>query len=129
MLVGLFGSLPFAVAEGAVLTFGGFSRSLGENWAFHDVIGGKPVPEWTGSNGVKVSFSMRFDSSLGVPPQTGMQMLKSMMESRSSHSLVIGTEYFGRFIIESLEEERAHFDGAGFALVGSVRVSLAEDPR
>ena len=126
-MLGLFGALPFTVSDGLVMTFSGFSRSLGQRFEQHKAIGCRPVLEWTGSEAAKISFSMRFDSSLGVPPQTGMRILSEMLDSHESWPLVIGTEYYGRFALESVEEERSHFDGFGFGLDGTARVSLVED--
>ena len=104
MLVGIFGALPFMCGAGFVQTFSRFSRSLGEKWAKHQVIGSKPVLEWTGSEAASVTLTVRLDASLGLPPSAGMLMLKAMLESHDAYFLVIGTDYFGKFVLEGIEE-------------------------
>ena len=58
MLVGIFGTLPFMCGAGFVQTFSRFSRSLGEKWAKHQVIGGRPVLEWTGSEAASITLTI-----------------------------------------------------------------------
>ena len=129
MLVGIFGMLPFTCSAGFVQTFSRFSRTLSEKWAKHQVIGGKPVLEWTGSESASITLSVRLDASLGLPPSAGMLMLKAMLESHDAYSLVIGTDYFGKFVLEGIEEDRRHFMGAGICLVDEVSLKLTEHSR
>lgn len=126
MLVGVLGSLPFAVAYGKVLTFNDLSVERGAKWAQHDVIGKKPVLEWTGDELVKISLSIRFDSSLGVPPLIGLTHLKGMMENHQYKTLVIGGEYLGRFVIESISEERKVHTGIGVCQIATANINLIE---
>ncbi|MBR4371361.1 MAG: phage tail protein [Victivallales bacterium] len=129
MLVGIFGALPFTCSAGFVQTFSRFSRTLGEKWAKHQIIGGKPVLEWTGSEAASITLTVRLDASLGLPPSAGMLMLKAMLESHDAYSLVIGTDYFGKFVLEGIEEDRRHFTGAGICLVDEVSLKLTEHSR
>ncbi len=127
-VVGVLGKLPFICSEGLVLTFNGLSRDLSTRWAQHDVIGSKPVLEWIGDDLASVSLSIRFDMSLGAPPLAGLFALKSMMESREAHMLVIGGEFLGRFVIESISEERKFHTGAGVCVVAEASITLKEFP-
>ena len=121
--------LPFSCSAGFVQTFSRFCRTLGEKWAKHQVIGSSPVLEWTGSEAASITLSVRLDASLGLPPSAGMLMLKAMLESHDAYSLVIGTDYFGKFVLEGIDEERRHFTGAGICLVDEVTLKLTEHSR
>ena len=121
--------LPFTCSAGFVQTFSRFSRTLGEKWAKHQVIGSKPVLEWTGSESASITLAVRLDSSLGLPPSVGMRMLKAMLESHDAYSLVIGTDYFGKFVLEGIDEDRRHFTGAGICLVDELSLKLTEHSR
>ena len=127
-VIGVLGKLPFICSEGMVLTFNGLSRDLSTRWAQHDVIGAKPVLEWIGDDLASVNLSIRFDMSLGAPPLAGLLALKLMMESREAHLLVIGGEYFGRFVIESISEDRKFHSGAGVCIVAEASITLKEMP-
>lgn len=125
-VIGALGSLPFVCAYGKVLTFNDLSRDLSVRWARHDVIGKKPVLEWVGEDLMTVTIKIRFDTSLGVPPLIGLDHLKRMINNREVKTLVIGGEYFGRFVIESISEDRKFHTGAGVCTVAEATVNLIE---
>lgn len=127
-VIGVLGSLPFVCAYGKVLTFTDLSREQSVRWARHDVIGKKPVLEWVGDDLARVSLKIRFDTNLSVPPMLGLKMLNSMLEDKKAKTLVIGGEYFGRFVIDSVGEDRKYFTGAGVCIVAEATVSLIECP-
>ena len=95
-------------------------------WAKHDVIGQKPVLEWIGPELDRISLRLRFDTSLNVPPLLGLTMLKRLTDGHEPHVLVIGGEYLGRFVIESVSEERRFHTGAGVCIVAEASVELSE---
>ena len=125
-VIGTLGSLHFVCAYGKVLTFSDLTRQHSTRWAKHDVIGGKPVLEYVGENLASVSFKVRFDTSLGVPPLAGLWHLKKMRENRLYKTLIIGGEYLGRFVIESGSEERTFHTGAGVCQVAEATITLTE---
>jgi len=125
-VVGTFGTLPFVCSSVFVLTFNGLSRELSVRWAQHDVIGTKPVLEYIGPDLASISMSIRFDSTLGLAPLMGLKKLKGMLEDGTAHVLVIGGEYFGRFVMESISEERRHHTGFGVCQVAEAKISLKE---
>lgn len=125
-VIGTLGVLPFICSHGKVLTFNGLSRDISARWAKHDVIGKKPVLEWIGEDLASVSLSIRFDVSLGAPPVVGLLALKKMLESRKDHMLIIGGEYLGRYVIESISEERKFHTGAGVCIVAEASITLKE---
>ncbi len=125
-VTGLLGVVPFVCSSNVVLTFQGVSRELSTRFAHHDVIGRKPVHEWVGDDANKVSFKIRFDSSLNSPPVAGLFLLKKMMETHQPQRLLLGPEYMGKFIIESISEERRFHTGLGVCQVAEATISLTE---
>lgn len=126
MLIGTLGELPFITAFGRVLTFNDLSRETGARWGQHDVIGKKPKIEYIGPELNTVSLKMRFDTSLGVPPLVGLTRLQRMMENKKYKTLIIGGEYIGRYVIESIGEERRFHTGVGICLIAEANVTLKE---
>lgn len=125
-VIGTFGNLPFVCSAVFVLTFNGLRRELSVRWAQHDVIGSKPVLEYIGPDLASISMSIRFDSTLGLAPVMGLKKLKGMLEDGTARALVIGGEYFGRFVMENISEERRHHTGFGVCQVAEAKISLKE---
>ena len=125
-VLGVFGEMPFVCAYDKVFTFNDLSRSRSVRWAKHDVIGAKPVLEYVGSELDKVSLKIRFDTSLNMPPAVGLLMLKKLTDDHEAKALVIGGEYVGRFVIESVTETRRHHTGAGVCIVAEAAIELTE---
>lgn len=125
-VLGVFGEVPFVCAYDKVFTFNDLSRSRSVRWAKHDVIGAKPVLEYVGPELDKVSLKIRFDTSLNMPPAAGLLMLKKLTDDHEAKALVIGGEYVGRFVIESVTETRRHHTGAGVCIVAEAAIELTE---
>lgn len=125
-VIGTLGTIPFTCAEGFVQTFHRLSRDLAERFAEHQVIGGNPVTEWVGHESVKVRLDIRLDSTLGAPPVLVMKLLETVMRAATPKMLIIGGEYLGRFVIESISEDRKTHTGFGVCQVAEVSLSLKE---
>lgn len=124
--LGSLGELPFVCSMNKVRTFSDLSRELSVRWAKHDLIGQKPVLEFVGEDLSAVSLKMRFDVSLGTAPKDGLDRLKRMMENKLCKTLIIGGENLGRYVIESISEERKYHAGDGLCLVAEATVNLTE---
>ncbi len=125
-VIGVFGDIPFVCSQSLVLTFRDLSRKNSTKWARHEVLGRKPVLEWIGENADEVSFRIRFDQSLNAPPLAGLTALKALMETHEPQILIIGGEYLGKFVIESVDEERRYHSGAGICIVAEADITLTE---
>lgn len=125
-VIGTLGTLPFVCAFDKVLTFNDLSRDHATRWAKHEVIGGKPVLEYVGEDLATVSLKIRFDTSLGLPPLLGLARLKAMRENKQYKTLIIGGEYLGKYVIESISEERKYHTGWGVCQVAEATVNLIE---
>ena len=124
--LGMIGTLPFVCSHEKVMTFSNLQTERSVRYAVHEVIGKKPVLEFIGENLSRVSFQIRFDSSLGFPPNIGLMALREMMKEGSSKRLLIGPEYMGKYVIESIGEERKFHTGAGVCSVAVATISLTE---
>lgn len=124
--IGTFGKLPFICSHEKVLTFSDLTKETASRWAKHEVVGAKPVIEYLGEDLERISFKIRFDSSMGMPPVAGLLALKKMRQSHESQILIIGGEYFGKYVIESITEDRRFHSGAGVCIVAEATISLTE---
>ena len=125
-VIGSFGPLPFVCSRDKVLTFTELTKETSIRWAKHDVIGKKPFLEWIGPDLATASLTIAFHTSLGFPPLVGLTMLRKMLSKRQYNRLIIGGENLGRFVIESIEEERKYHTGAGVCQMAIAKFSLTE---
>lgn len=124
--IGTLGQLPFICSQDKVRTFTDLNRNITARWAKHEVIGKKPVLEWVGDDLMTVSLKIRFDVSLGIAPKDGLDRLKRMLENKQYKTLTIGGENLGRYVIESISEERKFHAGDGVCLVAEATINLTE---
>lgn len=125
-VTGLLGTLPFVCSSNIVNTFKDVNRELATKYVRHDVIGRKPVLEWIGEEPDKINFKIRFDSSLNSPPETGLFLLKQMLDSHRPQRLLLGPRYMGKFVLESISEERRFHTGLGACQIAEATISLTE---
>ena len=125
-VIGVLGKLPFVCSHGMVLTFSKLTRERKTRWARHEVIGKKPTLEWVGEDLNSVSLEIRFDMNLGTPPIVCLKALEKMQASKEPHILLIGGEMLGRYVIESVSENRKFHSGAGVCMVAEVTIGLTE---
>lgn len=102
--LGMIGTLPFVCSHEKVMTFSNLQTEQSVRYATHEVIGKKPVLEFIGESLSRVSFQIRFDSTLGFPPNIGLLALRTMMRGGTAKRLLIGPEYMGKYVIESISE-------------------------
>lgn len=125
-MLGRYGSLKFICSNKTVRTFSGLSRSRDIRYAQHEVIHKMPMLEFVGYGLYKASFSMRFDLSLGVAPLACLEKLQRMMNNRMYKWLVVGDEFLGRYVIESIEETHKFHAADGTLIVAEVNLNLIE---
>lgn len=125
-VIGSLGQLPFFCSRERVLTFNDLSRENSVRWAKHEVIGAKPSLEFIGEDLSTVSMTIRFDTTLGVPPIVGLDRLNRMMRNGKYKTLIIGGEYLGRFVVKKVGEVRKFHTGAGVCQVAIATIELEE---
>ena len=125
-LTGLFGKVPFVSSSAIVYTFKDLSVSRSARWATHEIIGKKPKLEYIGPGLTEVSFNIQLNSSLGTPPLVALIMLKEMLEKKQPERLLIGPDYLGKFVIESISEGRKYHNNFGICVSAEVGITLKE---
>lgn len=126
MAIGSLGELSFVCSRDKVLTFNNFTRTRAARWERHEVIGRKPLVEYVGQDLATVVLNVRLDMALGVSPEDLLDRFGRMLENKLYKTLVIGDEYIGKFVLESVEEERKYFDGLGNCIAADVTLNLLE---
>lgn len=124
--LGLLGTIPFVCSASLALTFKDLQVERTDRWATHEVIGQKPKLEYIGPELLQVSFSIQLNSALGVTPLAALVALREMMETHEPQRLLIGSDYLGRFVIESMSESRKHHNNYGQCVFCEVSVTLKE---
>lgn len=124
--LGLLGMIPFVCSSSVVMTFKDLQVERSDRWATHEVIGQKPKLEYIGPQLLQVSFSIHLNSALGVTPLAALVALREMMELHEPQRLMIGPDYMGKFIIESMSENRKHHSGLGICVSADVTINLRE---
>mgnify|MGYP003298775927 CR=1 FL=1 len=125
-VIGVLGNLPFVCSHGMVMTFSKLTRERKVRGAKHELIGQKPALEWVGEDLNTASLTIRLDSNLGMPPILGLKLLEKMQTSKAPHILLIGGEMLGRYVIDSIREERKFHSGAGVCMIAEVTLDLTE---
>lgn len=124
--IGLLGTIPFLCSSEVVHTFKDLSITRSGRWATHDIIGKKPVLEYIGPGLTEISFSIQLSSFLGAPPLAALKLLESMLEKRQPQRFLVGPEYLGKFVIESMSEDRRHHNNRGICVYAVVNITLKE---
>lgn len=125
-LQGMFGLVPFTCSDKRVLTYQDLQVQRSARYASHEIIGQKPVNEFIGPNSDKVSFKIQLIRNLGVSPAVYLAILREMLESGEAYRLVLGLDYFGKYILSDLSEDRKYYDGRGDLLNCDVTLNLTE---
>lgn len=125
-VTGLFGNIPFVTSSSVCLTFKDLKVERSTRWATHEVIGKKPVVEYVGPGLASVSFTIQLNSLLGMPPIAVLKGLQMLMEKKEAQRLLIGPDYLGKFVIESVSEDRKEHTNLGVPVSGSVTITLKE---
>lgn len=125
-VTGLFGNIPFVTSSAVCLTFKDLKVERSTRWATHEVIGKKPVVEYVGPGLASVSFTIQLNSLLGMPPIAVLKGVQMLMEKKEAQRLLIGPDYLGKFVIESVSEDRKEHTNLGIPVSGSVTITLKE---
>lgn len=126
MQVGCFGNIAFEVSDQTIKTISGFSMKASATYATHSRIGAKDIVEMTGVSAKSITFDMVISSYLGCDPHSEVKKIDSYMQNGSIGRMVIGDDYFGRFVIQSYTEKASNYDPKNGVTVCTVSVSLIE---
>lgn len=124
--VGLFGVIPFVCSSAVVMTFRNLRVDRRMRWTTHEVIGQKPVLELIGPDLTSVTFDIQLNTLLGMPPTVGILAFRKLLEQGKPQRLIIGPDYFGKFVIESISEAQTHHTGFGIPVAATLSITLKE---
>ncbi|MBR1476889.1 MAG: phage tail protein [Lachnospiraceae bacterium] len=105
--IGNLGSLiTFEVSSNKVLTFEKLSQTVSGRWATHNVIGGKPKPEYIGEGQRTINLPIFLSVNHGIRPRTTMERIEEAVEDGETFTLVIGGKKIGsrQWIISQMSE-------------------------
>ena len=129
-VIGTFGGLVFEVASNRIRTIQDVTRDNSERWENHELDGLKPMPEYIGPGLDEMSFTIEFNSHLGVNPLQEMDRLVRMSRNGEAHPLIIGGKGFGfkRWYISSVSQTAEDIDHKGRILHVKADIKLVEHP-
>ena len=127
-MIGYLGEVVFEVSQQHVKTFGDLRRSASARLASHDLIGRKPLLEFTGAALESLSFSMTLSSFLGLDPVEDVPTLREMRDQGLAVPFVLdgAPQGEGLWLLEGLEETWRYIDNNGAPRVIDCSLSLKE---
>jgi hypothetical protein len=124
--LGSFGQLVFECSQVKVQNWGEFQRHAEYAFADHEVLGGKPVSEWTGPGLDELQIEMTFNASLlNGDPVAAVEQLRTMAGSGTAQALVLVGQSLGNYTIRSIEDQWLYVRRNGPEIV-TVSVTLRE---
>jgi hypothetical protein len=126
MRVGCLGNIPFEVSDRRIRTISNFSLSGSASYALHQRAGGKDLPELTGIGLDTATIEMHISSYLGVNPRNEVKKLRKAKNSGRVMRLVIGNDYYGKYVITDFQETAIAYDRKAGVSVATLSVNLME---
>ena len=123
-VLGMFGNVIFTACSAQVLTFRDLNITRQSRFAWHNVIGSEPVPEFVGPDSARIRFNVTLSSQFSSPPITYIEVLKNMVESGESYMLILGADYIGRCVLESFSEDRKYWGAYGIPIWSDVSLNV-----
>lgn len=106
MAIGNFGTqITFSVSSNKILTFSGYSETIGSRWTDHNIQQRFPRSEFLGSDLMTIKMTVVIDAALGVKPWTVRNAIKDCVRNGTPEFLVIGGKKISgnKYIIESAQ--------------------------
>lgn len=125
-MIGSYGTVVFEASADRVRTWQAASRQGRARWARHDVLGRKPLLEFTGLDLEQVELAIRLDASLGVNPAQELRSLRDLRDAGEPSALTLGGAVLGRYALESVSETWRNTDAAGRLILAEATLSLVE---
>ena len=123
-VLGLFGDVFFTCSSSQVKTFKDLQVQRSARFAKHDLIGQKPVLEKIGPDLPTVTFTIQLRSQFNSSPVIYMPILQRMIDDCEAYKLILGPDYFGKYVIEGLSEDRKYHNGYGVCIAADISLSL-----
>ena len=123
-VLGLFGDVFFTCSSSQVKTFKDLQVQRSARFAKHDLIGQKPVLEKIGPDLPTVTFTIQLRSQFNSSPVIYMPILRRMIDDCEAYKLILGPDYFGKYVIEGLSEDRKYHNRYGACIAADISLSL-----
>lgn len=123
-IIGSWGDIIFSVKKEEIKTFEGMKWSVGAKYSTHTRHLKAPLLEFTGVDVESISFSMFFSTHLGVTPKRELDKLLDATKQGEVHRMVLGTDNYGKWVIEKLSIEMERVDNRGNLLAAKVSVTM-----
>ena len=125
--LGTLGKIVFSVSDRKVQTFDDMSLESSVKYHTHNRHLKKPLLEFGGMEGDKLSFTTYHSAFLGVNPERQVKMIDDYMNSGEILSLVVGGKRYGsKWVITKHSKAYKHFDKRGKVLAVESKVTLEE---
>lgn len=123
-LIGTWSSLVFSVKREEVKTFQQLKWDIGAQYSTHTRHLKAPLLEFTGMDVESISFSMFYSIDLGVNPKPQIDKLIRIVKAGEAHRLVIGTDNYGKWVIEKLSLSMERYDNRGNLMSAQIAVTM-----
>lgn len=126
--IGSLGEVAFEVSTEKIMTVNNMSKSYSAKYAEHEIIGDKPILEFTGANLRTISFEIQIHAEWGYNPKEEVKKLVEYCEGGEVLTFILGDGPVGdnKWIIESIEETDEMFTGTGEVLYCKANINLKE---
>ena len=125
-LLGMFGAVVFTCSSVQVMTFKDLQVQRTARFAMHNVLGQKPMPEYIGPDATTVTFNIQLRNQYNSPPNVYLPILQTILETGKAQTLILGSDYFGDYILEGFTENRLYHTGLGVCIGADVTLNLKE---
>ncbi len=123
-MIGLWGGLVFSVSSDTVKTFDKMKWDVSAKYTTHSRHLKAPLLEFTGANVENISFSMFFSVGLGVNPKAEINKLVRAVQLGEFHRLVIGTDNYGKWVMDKVSTTMEQVDNRGNLMAATVAVTM-----
>ncbi len=125
--IGSFGDIIFETSADKILTPQGIKREIASRWNNQEVIGQKPVSEFSGPGLDTVTLTIILDKRFGVEPKVIMDKFLSYCRSGEAFTLIIGTAIgVDKWKITQVSQMWDIVDKDGHVISGKVELTFEE---
>ena len=127
-MIGYFGKIIFETSDKRILNFINFKRDVKGRWEHHDVIGKKPISEFTGPDLDTITFTINLNGNNGVKPRDEMELWNKYVSQGFASVLVVGGKPIGinKWDVQSVSDVWNTIFNKGELFSGSIDVTLEE---
>ena len=128
MSIGSLGDFVFEVSADFVRTLKDLKIDGSVSFAEHNVIGGKQLLEFTGSNVATVTFNIQFLAMFGLVPTEEVKRLREIRDNGEAVYFIVDGEPQGkdRWVVTQIAESWDHLDKGGSPHLLDASLTLKE---